>query len=185
MGAIVQGFGGTFLEHLQYDDEGQLLTASLADYLMPTASDFPNIRSLFLDLARAPGNPLGAKGGGEGGIVAVSAAVGNAVSAALVSFKAEVRDLPLTPPRVWQLISRRQGRNLDSSFQPQQRIRIAAAQFGEIARRGFRFVEKAAALRVRGERVIDREHHAVNSRRCPASAFSGGWLKMPLVVIQT
>jgi carbon-monoxide dehydrogenase large subunit len=105
-GAIVQGLGGTFLEHLQYDEEGQLLTASLADYLMPTATDFPNIRSKFLDLARAPGNPLGVKGGGEGGIVAVSAAVGNAVSAALSSFGVEVHDLPLTPPRVWQMIAK-------------------------------------------------------------------------------
>lgn len=109
MGAIVQGLGGTFLEHLQYDEEGQLLTASLADYLMPTASDFPNIRSTFLDLARAPGNPLGVKGAGEGGIVAVSAAVGNAVSAALSSFGVEVRDLPLTPPRVWQMIAKARG----------------------------------------------------------------------------
>jgi carbon-monoxide dehydrogenase large subunit len=103
-GAIVQGLGGAFLEHLMYDDEGQLLTASLADYLMPTASDFPNIRGKFLNLAPAPGNPLGAKGGGEGGMVAVAAAIGNAVSAAVSSFGAEIRDLPLSPPRVWRLI---------------------------------------------------------------------------------
>ncbi|MGE0150677.1 MAG: xanthine dehydrogenase family protein molybdopterin-binding subunit, partial [Parvibaculaceae bacterium] len=102
-GAIVQGLGGAFMEELQYRD-GQLLTASFADYLMPTATDFPNIRSAFADFALAPGNPLGAKGAGEGGIVAVAAAVGNAVSAALSSFKAEVRELPLSPPRVWQLI---------------------------------------------------------------------------------
>ena len=41
VGAIVQGLGGAFLEHLVYDEDGQLLTGSLADYLMPTASDFP------------------------------------------------------------------------------------------------------------------------------------------------
>jgi carbon-monoxide dehydrogenase large subunit len=103
-GSIVQGLGGAFLEHLMYDEAGQLLTASFADYLMPTASDFPNIRGSFVNLAPAPGNPLGAKGGGEGGMVAVAAAIGNAVSAALASFGVQVRDLPLSPPRVWQLI---------------------------------------------------------------------------------
>jgi carbon-monoxide dehydrogenase large subunit len=104
VGAIVQGLGGTFLEHLIYDDAGQLLTASLADYLMPTATDFPNIRGMFLELALAPGNPLGAKGAGEGGLVAVAAAVSNAVSTALASFGVQVHDLPLSPPRVWQLV---------------------------------------------------------------------------------
>ena len=49
VGAIVQGLGGAFLEHLVYDEEGQLLTGSLADYLMPTASDFPR------DPRRCPG----------------------------------------------------------------------------------------------------------------------------------
>ena len=44
LGAIVQGLGGTFMEHLRYDEDGQLLTASLADYLLPTAADFPAIR---------------------------------------------------------------------------------------------------------------------------------------------
>ena len=57
------------------------LTASLADYLLPTAADFPAIRGEFVQLALAPGNPLGVKGAGEGGIVAVAAAVSNAVSA--------------------------------------------------------------------------------------------------------
>ncbi len=104
LGAIVQGLGGTFLEHLHYDGEGQLLTASLADYLLPTATDFPNVRGKFMELALAPGNPLGAKGAGEGGIVAVAAAVSNAVSAALSSFGVQVRNLPLSPPRVWQLV---------------------------------------------------------------------------------
>jgi carbon-monoxide dehydrogenase large subunit len=104
LGALVQSLGGTFLEHLVYDEQGQLLTASFADYLLPTASDFPNIRGKFAELAPAPGNPLGAKGAGEGGGVAVAAAIGNAVSAALSSFGVQVRDLPLSPPRVWQLI---------------------------------------------------------------------------------
>jgi aerobic carbon-monoxide dehydrogenase large subunit len=104
VGAIVQGLGGALLEHLQYDQHGQLVTASLMDYLLPTADDFPNIRGKFLELALAPGNPLGVKGAGEGGIVAVAAAVANAVSSSLSSFGVQVRSLPLSPPRVWQLI---------------------------------------------------------------------------------
>jgi aerobic carbon-monoxide dehydrogenase large subunit len=104
LGAIVQGLGGTFMEHLCYDEDGQLLTASLADYLLPTAADFPAIRGEFMQLALAPGNPLGVKGAGEGGIVAVAAAVTNAVSAALSSFGVQVRSLPISPPYVWQLI---------------------------------------------------------------------------------
>jgi hypothetical protein len=91
------------MEHLQYDQHGQLLTASLMDYLLPSAADFPNIRGKFLELALAPGNPFGAKGAGEGGIVAVAAAIANAVSAALSSFGVQVRSLPLSP-RVWGLI---------------------------------------------------------------------------------
>src|SRR6185436_20209575 len=45
VGAVVQGLGGSFLEHLQYDENGQFLTGSLADYLLPTATDFPNIKA--------------------------------------------------------------------------------------------------------------------------------------------
>ncbi len=104
LGAIVQGLGGAFLEQLSYDDDGQLLTASFADYLLPSATDFPNIRGQFMELALAAGNPLGAKGAGEGGIVAVAAAVSNAVAAALSSFGVPIRELPLSPPRLWQLI---------------------------------------------------------------------------------
>jgi aerobic carbon-monoxide dehydrogenase large subunit len=104
LGAIVQGLGGTFMEHLRYDEDGQLLTASLADYLLPTAADFPAIRGKFMELALAPGNPLGVKGAGEGGIVAVAAAVTNAVSAALSSFGVQVLSLPISPPSVWRLI---------------------------------------------------------------------------------
>ena len=105
LGAIVQGLGGAFLEHLVYDEEAQLLTGSLADYLMPTAGDFPKIRVVTLELKPSPNNPLGAKGAGEGGAIPVGGVIANAVSAALRSFGVQVRTLPLTPPRVWQLIA--------------------------------------------------------------------------------
>jgi carbon-monoxide dehydrogenase large subunit len=104
IGGIVQGLGGTFLEHLQYDENGQFLTASLADYMLPTATDFPCIRAIMLENSPSPHNPLGAKGGGEGGIVSVGGVVANAVANALASLGVQPHDLPISPPRLWQLI---------------------------------------------------------------------------------
>ncbi len=109
VGAIVQGLGGTFLEHLIYDDQGQLLTGSLADYLMPTASDFPVVRAVALEEKPAPHNPLGAKGAGEGGIIPVGGVIANAVAAALRPLGVEPRELPLSPARVWEMIARARG----------------------------------------------------------------------------
>jgi aerobic carbon-monoxide dehydrogenase large subunit len=110
VGAVVQGLGGAFLEHFIYDEDGQLLTCSFADYLMPTASDFPNIRAVALEERPSPTNPLGAKGAGEGGIIPVGAVIANAVAAALVSLGVTPRELPLSPPRVWELINNPRSR---------------------------------------------------------------------------
>jgi aerobic carbon-monoxide dehydrogenase large subunit len=104
VGAVVQGLGGAFLENLAYDKNGQFLAGTLADYLMPSAADFPRVRALVLENSPSPHNPLGAKGGGEGGIVPVGGVIANAVSAALSSLGKEARTLPLTPPNVWELI---------------------------------------------------------------------------------
>ncbi|MBV8535246.1 MAG: xanthine dehydrogenase family protein molybdopterin-binding subunit, partial [Alphaproteobacteria bacterium] len=104
LGAVVQGLGGAFLEHLVYDRDGQLLTGSLADYLMPTASDFPQIRVIALEDHPSPNNPLGAKGAGEGGIIPVAGVIANAVASALSSLGVEPREMPMSPPRVWEMI---------------------------------------------------------------------------------
>jgi carbon-monoxide dehydrogenase large subunit len=101
VGAIVQGLGGALLENLMYDTEGQFLSGTLADYLLPTASDFPVIRAHALEEKPAPHNPLGAKGAGEGGIIPVGGVIANAVANAL---GVEPNVLPLSPPRVWELI---------------------------------------------------------------------------------
>jgi carbon-monoxide dehydrogenase large subunit len=105
IGSIVQGLGGTFLDHLVYDDQGQLLTGTLADYLVPTATDFPVVRGESYADKAAPSNPLGVKGAGEGGIVGVAGAVANAVAAALRPLGAEITRLPLSPPLVWRAIA--------------------------------------------------------------------------------
>jgi carbon-monoxide dehydrogenase large subunit len=104
VGAVVQGLGGVFLEHLQYDENAQFLTASLADYLLPSATDFPSIRAFVLENSPSPINPLGAKGAGEGGIVPVGGVTANAIANALAPLGVVPRELPLSPPRLWKLI---------------------------------------------------------------------------------
>jgi carbon-monoxide dehydrogenase large subunit len=105
IGALVQGLGGVFLDRLIYDGEAQMLNASLADYLVPTASDFPNVRAITMELRRSQTNPLGAKGAGEGGMVAVAATAANAVAAALRPLGIEIRELPLSPAQLWKLLN--------------------------------------------------------------------------------
>ena len=104
VGSVVQGLGGAIMEHLQYDADGQLLTGSLADYLIPTASDFPHVRAVVLEEHPSPINPLGAKGAGEGGIIAAGGIMANAIANALSELGVEPRELPLTPSRIWELV---------------------------------------------------------------------------------
>jgi carbon-monoxide dehydrogenase large subunit len=104
VGAIVQGLGGALMEELVYDAQGQLLAGSLADYLMPTAGDFPRIGALAYEEKPAPHNPLGAKGAGEGGIIPVGGVIANAVADALSPLGVCPRALPLSPPKVWEMI---------------------------------------------------------------------------------
>jgi aerobic carbon-monoxide dehydrogenase large subunit len=104
IGAAVQGLGSVLSEEIVYDRNGQLLVGSLADYMIPVATDYPQLHAISLELHPSPNNPLGAKGAGEGGIIPVGGAVANAVAAALRPLGVEPRALPLTPARVWQLI---------------------------------------------------------------------------------
>jgi len=104
VGATAQGIGATILEELVYDEGGQPLAGSLMDYLLPTSRDIPRIESEVVDLAPSPLNPLGVKGAGEIGIVATGAALSNAVSQALSSLGGQVRELPLSPDRLVELI---------------------------------------------------------------------------------
>jgi carbon-monoxide dehydrogenase large subunit len=106
IGALVQGLGGVFLDQITYDRDAQMLNASLMDYLVPLSTDFSNIRAITMELRRSKTNPLGAKGAGEGGMVAVAATMANAVAAALKPLGVEVRDLPLSPARLWRMVNR-------------------------------------------------------------------------------
>ncbi len=104
IGGTVQGLGGVFLEHLVYDSEGQLLTGSLADYLVPTATDYPQVRAVTLEQYPSPLNPLGAKGAGEGGTIVVGGVIANALANALSSLRVQPNVMPLSPMRVWQMV---------------------------------------------------------------------------------
>jgi carbon-monoxide dehydrogenase large subunit len=103
-GGLAQGIAGALFEEVVFDDEGQLMNATLADYLVPTAAEVPPVLLDHLETP-SPLNPLGIKGVGEGGAVPVPAAVANAVEDALSHRTDEViRRTPLTPPYVRSLL---------------------------------------------------------------------------------
>jgi carbon-monoxide dehydrogenase large subunit len=99
VGGMAQGLGGALLEEFAYDGEGQLLTGSFADYLLPSSMEVPPVEIVLTEDAPSPLNPLGVKGAGEGGTVGVGAALANAVCNALGG-NVEIKRLPLTPERV-------------------------------------------------------------------------------------
>jgi aerobic carbon-monoxide dehydrogenase large subunit len=101
-GGVVQGIGNAMLEHLQYDESGQLLTTSLMDYLAPTAADVPDFEIGHIETL-TPLTVEGVKGMGEGGAIGAPAAILNAVADALSPFGAKITELPLAPERVWRL----------------------------------------------------------------------------------
>lgn len=98
-GGVAQAVGGTLFEEIRYDATGQPLTLSLHDYLLPLASDLPPIDLLHFETP-APFSPLGAKGVGESGVIAVPAAIANAVQHALGPAAGILDTLPLTAERV-------------------------------------------------------------------------------------
>ncbi|MGE3936435.1 MAG: hypothetical protein AB7F67_24440, partial [Rhodospirillaceae bacterium] len=93
------------LDGFIYGDDGQLLTATFADYLLPTATDFRGIAAIMLEEAPSQTNPLGVKGAGEGGIVAVAGAVANAVADAIGAAGRNLTELPLRPDTIRRLIA--------------------------------------------------------------------------------
>jgi len=98
-GGTAQGIGGILLEELSYDESGQLLTGSLADYLVPTADDIPDMQMLHQH-SPSPLNPLGVKGVGEGGAVAPPAAIANAICDALSPLGIEFNATPIKPEQI-------------------------------------------------------------------------------------
>ena len=106
-GGVVQGIGTALYEEIPYDEAGQPLTGTLADYLLPGAAELPAIKIVHLHTPAAA-TEYGMKGMGEGGAVAPPAAIANAVRDALASIGAEVNETPITPRRVLAAIRKAQ-----------------------------------------------------------------------------
>jgi carbon-monoxide dehydrogenase large subunit len=107
-GGVVQGIGGALFEHLKYDEQGQLTTGTFMDYLVPLASDVPDIELVHLETPSSL-NPNGSKGAGEAGTSGAPAAIANAVNDALTPLGAEVTLQPITPEVVLDAIDRATG----------------------------------------------------------------------------
>jgi len=108
-GAVAQGIGQALYEHVQYDADGQPLSASLMDYAVPFAAQMPPITSERTETP-SPFNPLGVKGMGESGTIGVTPAVVNAVMDALRPHGIRHLDMPLTPEKVWTALRAPGGR---------------------------------------------------------------------------
>jgi carbon-monoxide dehydrogenase large subunit len=103
-GGVAQGIGAALYEEIVYDGEGQLHTASLVDYLVPSACEIPPIDVVHLE-TESPTTLGGFRGMGEGGTIGAPAAVANAVADALSPFGIEINELPVTPERLFRLIA--------------------------------------------------------------------------------
>lgn len=102
-GAVAQGIGAALYEEMVYDERGQLLTASLVDYVVPAAPEVPDVAVLHIESALAA-TIGGFRGMGEGGTIGAPAAIANAISDALAPMGIEVCELPVTPERLFQLV---------------------------------------------------------------------------------
>jgi len=102
-GGVAQGLGQALCEHVGFDDQGQLLTASFMDYAMPRADNMPWI-GFVNEPVPSSYNPMGMKGCGEAGTVGSMAAVSNAVQDALWERGVRQADMPFTPLRVWEML---------------------------------------------------------------------------------
>ena len=106
VGGVVQGIGGATYEAIRYDAEGQLLSGTFMDYMMPVASDVPEIVLVHQE-TRSPLNPLGVKGLGEGGAISPPVVVANAVCDALAHLGIEINATPVNPESLlWQIQSK-------------------------------------------------------------------------------
>ena len=106
VGGVVQGLGGALYEEFRYDERGEPLSVTFADYLMPTLREIPPIDVLLTEDAPSPLNPLGIKSAGEGGITPVGAVIAAAIDDA-IGLPGGVTQLPATPQRVKALLRRR------------------------------------------------------------------------------
>jgi aerobic carbon-monoxide dehydrogenase large subunit len=104
-GAVAMGLGGTLLESLRFAADGQPLSTTFMDYLIPTAEEIPDVEAHVFEMEAVPGNPLGVRGMGEAGIKGVGAAVTNAVADAIGSAaRFALTELPIRPDVIAELV---------------------------------------------------------------------------------
>jgi carbon-monoxide dehydrogenase large subunit len=102
-GGVAHGIGNCFFEKLVYDENGQLMNASFADYLLPTSLDVPRVGMAHRETP-APMNPMGLKGVGEAGCIPSGAAFAQALEDALDDYELEVLEIPLSPNRLFEML---------------------------------------------------------------------------------
>jgi CO/xanthine dehydrogenase Mo-binding subunit len=105
-GGVALGIANSYYEQLIYDENGQLLNASLADYLIPSSTEIPRIE-VGHEETLAPMNPIGSKGAGEAGTIPVPAVFAQAMEDALSDYGLEILEMPLSPNRLFELLHRR------------------------------------------------------------------------------
>ena len=102
-GGIAHGIGNAMFEWMGYDESGQPVTTTFADYLLPTATEVPMFETLYKE-SPSPHNPLGVKGVGEVGVIPAAAAIISAIEDALSPFNVHIAQMPITPPKLVELI---------------------------------------------------------------------------------
>jgi carbon-monoxide dehydrogenase large subunit/6-hydroxypseudooxynicotine dehydrogenase subunit gamma len=104
VGGCIQGIGGALYEEFVYSDEGEPMAVTFADYMMPTLDRVPTVECMITEDAPSPHNLLGLKGGGEGGINGVGAAIAGAIDQA-VGIPGAITQLPVTPQRLKEILN--------------------------------------------------------------------------------
>ncbi|MDB5597310.1 MAG: Dehydrogenase [Hyphomicrobiales bacterium] len=105
VGGVAHGIGNALFEQLLFDENGQPLTTSFAEYLLPMAPDVPNVEVIHT-VSPSPLNPIGVKGAGEGGTIAVIAAIISAIENALKPFDARLAEMPISPEKIVRIVNR-------------------------------------------------------------------------------
>jgi aerobic carbon-monoxide dehydrogenase large subunit len=105
LGGVAHGIGNALYEAMEFDDGGQPLTVTFADYLMPTAAELPNVETMYKQTP-SPLNPLGVKGVGEAGTIPAAAVLASAIEDALAPFGVRITRYPITPQRLVAMIRR-------------------------------------------------------------------------------
>lgn len=111
-GGIAHGIGNALFEKMIYDEAGQPISTTFADYLIPFATEIPKLEIFFIE-SPSPTNPLGVKGIGETGIIPVAAVIISAIENALLDFDVYINEAPLSPVRILELINKSKNLRID------------------------------------------------------------------------